>query len=287
MAQSPYIFEVTAQDFSGRVLDASKDLPVLVDFWAAWCAPCRVLMPIVAKLADEYQGLFLLAKVNTDQEQSLAVEYGVRSLPTLKVFKDGQVVDEIMGAQPEPVIRQLIEQHIVRESDRLRAEAQMAQERGNAEEAVRLLRKAVEIDPGNRRATIDLANRLVDVGAVEEAEGIAEGLPREIREQPEGNALRTRIELARVVREAPAEDHLLATIVREPHDSEARYQLSARYLQRGDYERALEQLIEIVRRDRGFGDDAGRRGMLAIFDALGNSGELVSRYRRMMASALR
>jgi putative thioredoxin len=283
MAHSSYIFETTERDFESKVLEASRRVPVLVDFWAGWCAPCQVLLPILTKLAEEYQGLFLLAKVNTDVEQGLAMSFGVRSLPTLKLFKDGQIVDEVIGAQPEPVLRQMIEAHIVRESDRLCDQAQAAFEQGRAQEAVRLLRKALQIEPGHPRAMIDLAYRLSDIGEIEEAERLLEELPRELREEAQGNALRARIEFARAVRDAPELKKLVEALGRDPENLEARYQLSSRYVQGGDYEQALEQLVEILRRDRSFRDDAARKGIIAIFNMLGNSGELVSRYRREMA----
>jgi len=114
---SPFISEADDSTFQSLVLDRSIDVPVLVDFWAEWCAPCKMLMPILAQLACEYEGKFQLVKVNTDKQQPLAVQYGVRSLPTLKLFRNGDIVDEIIGVQPEPAIRAIIDRYIVRESD--------------------------------------------------------------------------------------------------------------------------------------------------------------------------
>jgi len=109
MNHSPYIIIVTAQNFTTEVIEKSRQVPVLVDFWAAWCAPCKMILPVLTKLANEYQGKFILAKVNTDEEQQLASQYGIRSIPTLKLFRHGQVVEDIMGAQSESVLRDMID----------------------------------------------------------------------------------------------------------------------------------------------------------------------------------
>lgn len=285
MAESPYIMEVRENNFASQVLENSKRVPVLVDFWAAWCAPCQMLMPILAQLVEEYQGKFLLAKVNTDEQIQLARQYGIRSLPTVMLFKDGKPVDQFLGAQPESVIRKLLDRHILRESDKLRAEAQAAYERGQVSKALALLRKAAEAEPDNAEVQIDLAGILLEQGDYVQAEAILNALPRNAREEPRANGLRGLLEFARIAAEAPEAAALAAQVHASPRNSEARLQLAARRVLGGDFEGALEQLLEVLRTDPSARDRA-RTFMVSVFNLLGGKGDLVSRYRTLMFNAL-
>jgi len=286
MSTSSYVIDVTQDTFADVVLEGSREAPVLVDFWAAWCAPCKALMPLLAKLADEYQGKFLLAKVNTDEQQQLAQEHGIRSLPTVRMYKDGKVLDEFLGAQPESAIRALIERHIEHESDRVHAAAMTAYQKGDVEHALALFDKAREMDPQNYAISLDLADLLLEQGDDARAEKILNELPMEAHGEPKIDALRARLEFMRATRDAPDAATLEESVAVDSTDSEARYQLAARRVLNGDYEGALEQLLEILRHDRGFRDDAARKGLVSIFNLLGNEGELVQRYRTLMARAL-
>lgn len=286
MTESPYVFDVTESDFTTRVLNKSHEVPVLVDFWAAWCGPCKVLMPLLATLAEEYRGKFLLAKVNTDEQRELAVQFNIRSIPTVKVFRNGEVVEEVLGAQPESAIRALIERHRVRESDNFRAEAKEAYRNGNLDQALALLEQAARLDPDNHRVRIDLAGILLKQEAFEQAESLLKTLPRDVREEPEASALLGRLEFARIAAGTPELAALERTVAAEPGDSEARYQLGARKVLKGDYEGAMDQFLEILRGDRGFRDGAARNAMLATFNLLGGKGDLVTRYRNRMFNAL-
>ncbi len=286
MADSRYVFEVTHATFSEMVLESSRRVPVLVDFWADWCAPCHMLVPVLAKLADEYQGKFVVAKVNTDQEQELAAQYAVRSLPTVKLFRNGEVVDEFMGALPEGPIRELLERHVLRESDAVRLEAIEAHERGDSDKALAMLHEARAQDPDNHRVVVDLARVLMDRSEFSEAESLLRSMPLSTQMEPAITALLSRLEFAATAREAASPETLEQRITEDPADIEARYQLSAHQVLAGSYEQALQQLLEILRRDRSFRDDAARRAMVAIFEILGNEGPLVGRYRTLMAQAL-
>lgn len=293
MADSPYIFDVTRSDFAVRVVEKSHEVPVLADFWAAWCGPCQMLMPVLARLADAYQGKFLLAKVNTDVEQALALEYGVRSLPTVKLFRNGQVVGEFMGVQPESRIRALIDRFVPREADAVIERAMALAAESRIEEGLALVRAAVAADPQYAPARLALARLLLaatdNTGLghrLDEAEQALGALPLDHASDPEAIALRARLDLLRIVESAAPTPELERAVATDPGNHEARYRLSARKVLSGDYEGGMEGFLEIVRRDRRFGDDAARKAMIAVFNLLGPQHPLVPKYRARLSSAL-
>lgn len=286
MSPSPHIADVTEQTFEPQVLAKSRETPVLVDFWAAWCGPCKQLMPVLTKLADEYDGKFFLAKINSDTEQPLAARYGVKSLPTVKLFKNGQVVEEFMGAQPEKTIRALLDRHIPRESDALVYNAMLAAQSGKPDEALTILQQAVITDPSNDRAKLELARVHANLGHTDEAETTLTSLSTEAKASTDTVSLRAQLEFARIAASARPPEVLLADIAANARDSTARYELAAHLVLRQQYESALDQLLEIVRTDRKFRDDAGRKAMVSIFNLLGGSGDIVKQYRTKLSMAL-
>ena len=286
MADSPYIVTLTAANFDSVVIDGSFDRPVLVDFWADWCAPCRMLMPILAKLVEEYGGKFILAKLNTEEEQALAAQFGIRSLPTVQLFKEGRPVDQFMGALPETQIREFLDRHIARASDGLLAQAQGLMAAGDLDRARGLIQRARKEDPANPRTSLVEVQLTAAQGDVAEAQAQLERLPIELAHDPEVAALRGQLQFAAALAGAPEAAILRARLESDPNDSEARYQLAAQRVVAGDYEAALGLLLELMKRDRAYGDDAGRKGMLAVYDLLGGAGDLVTRYRARMMNAL-
>lgn len=286
MADSPTIVTVTAESFHSLVVEGSYNRPVLVDFWADWCAPCKMLMPILARLAEEYAGRFILAKVNTEEEQALAAEYGIRSLPTVQLFQGGAPVDQFMGALPEAQIREFLDRNMPRESDALLAQAGALIASGHGEQAQDLVERVRQDDPGNPRLALTDVQLAMSRGAVAEAQVLIERLPIELAHDPEVEALRGQLRFAAALDGAPSPAELAARIEADPKDSEARYQLAAHQVVAGDYEAALELLLELVKRDRAYGEDAARQGMVAIFDMLGAGDPLAARYRARMMTAL-
>ncbi|CAK0777466.1 putative thioredoxin [Gammaproteobacteria bacterium] len=282
MADNSFVFNVTLNTFPALVLDQSQKVPVVVDFWAAWCNPCQVLMPMLAKLAKEYQGKFLLAKVNTDQERELAQQYGVRSLPTVKIFRHGKAVEEFMGAQPESTVRGYLDRHIERKSEQLRQQAVAMQQQGDLDTALLYLRQALELEPTNNAIQLDLARLFMARGELEEARGILRALPDT---QPELRSLIGFLDLAEVAQSA---DRLaLETVLTDdPINHEARYRLATLQTLEKDYLNAMENLLEIVRRDRKFRDDGARKALLTIFDLLGADSDLAIRYRKRLLNLL-
>ncbi|HEB82381.1 MAG TPA: thioredoxin [Gammaproteobacteria bacterium] len=286
MSDSPYAFNVSADNFDTYVIQNSQQVPVLVDFWADWCAPCKMLMPVLGKLAEEYQGKFLLAKVNSDEQQELSAKYGVRSLPTVMVFRNGEIVDQFMGAQPESVVRELLERHIERESDKQRSEAMTLLQAGDSDAAERLLREALANDPENHRVVLDLAGLLIERQDFDEAESLLQDLPVDKRDDETVRQLLSQLQLARSTANAPDETILRQRIEANEDDLEARYQLAMQRIAGGEHEEGLELLMSVLRKDLNYADGAARQAVLDTFELLGNSGELVSRYRRQLATLL-
>lgn len=281
MSNSPYVFDVTAADFPERVLERSHQVPVLVDFWADWCGPCRMLSPVLDNIAQTYNGKLLVAKVNSDSEQELATQYQVRSLPTVKLFYEGTIVDEFMGVQPESTIRALLEKYIPRESDTIRQVAKEAFQSGNNEKALDLLRRAHSEDPDNHRIDLDLANLLILQNQPVEAEKILRNLPAKHAEEPEVKRLLATSRLADQISDAADIDTLKNHVQNDPDDLKAREQLAARYILNGEYESGMDEYLEIMRRNQQFNDGAGRKGLIAAFELI-NDAERSAPYRRKM-----
>jgi putative thioredoxin len=260
---------------------------VLVDFWAPWCGPCRALTPVLEKLAREYGGRFVLAKVNSDHHPELAARYGVRGIPNVKAFVDGELVDEFTGAQPEAVVRGFLERIVPSPAEELRREAgSLYREKGDSEAALGLLARAGELDPRNEEVAIDRAVLLVELGRRAEARAALETLAPLARMGERVRVLEAHLDLAESAERAAPPDTLAQRIAQNENDLEARLELAHRHVERRDYRAALEELLEIVRRDRSFRDDAARKTMLQIFELLGTRDELVAEFRKRLAGAM-
>ena len=284
MADSPFIIDVTRENYA-QVMEASFKVPVLIDFWASWCQPCQVLMPVLAKLADEYQGKFLLGKLDTEHEQEIAAQFGIRSIPNVKLFRNGQPVDEFLGALPERAVREFIDRHVARESDAQVAQAMEQLRAGNAAGAIVLLEEARAADPDNSRVTLALAQAQAAGGDTDAAEATLDSLPPDVRDQPEAASLRSHLFFAGRVAGAPTAAELETRLAADPDDAETLYQLALRSVVERDYDKAMDLLLELMKKNRDYGDDAGRLALLKVFELLGDDPR-VSRCRSRMASLL-
>lgn len=286
MAASPHVFDVTQESFQTLVLEASHRHPVLVDYWAEWCAPCRALAPILERVADAYGGKLTVAKLNTEEQRDLAARHGIRSLPTVRLFLDGQPVDEFLGAMPEAKVRAFVDRFLVRESDLWLDQAEVLLGDGDLDGAARLLDQTQGNDAANPRLPVLQARLQVAQGDLAGAAQTLASLDPDQQQQPEVLALRGQLAFYQQAQSAPPAPELEQRLLDNPADSEARYLLAVQRVVAGDIPAALELLLELLRRDRKYGDDAARATLLRIFELLGGSGELVSKYRAKMTSIL-
>jgi putative thioredoxin len=280
---SQWVKNVSEDTFEAQVVEPSRRVPVLVDFWAPWCGPCRTLGPLLDQLAEEHQGAFLVAKINVDENPRLAGEFGIRSIPAVKAIAEGEIVDEFVGALPEPALRQFVRRLLPSEADRLAEEGQAAETKGDTAAAEALYRKAVESDPNQPRARLGIGRLLASTNAgaaLQELDRVLPGTP----EREEADRVAARLRLAN---ENGAEVAELRTRVEaNPADLEARLNLARALAAAQDYETALTHLLEIVKRDRNYADEAGRKSMLDIFNVLGARHPIAERYRGELARVL-
>jgi len=278
---SEHALDVGLADFAQSVLEESKHRPVVVDFWAPWCGPCKSLKPVLEKLAAEYGGKFLLAKINSDDNQELAARYGVRGIPSVKAFVNGQMVDEFSGALPEGEVRAFLDRLVPSPADELRQQAADARLAGDVSGALKRLADASRLDPDHVGVRLDAAEIMLDLNEADEASRLIGSVPDDA--DPRVPALKARLQFMGAAGEDEAA--LTARVAANGNDLEARLKLANLFVAAGRHEAGMDQLLEIVRRDRGFGDDIGRKTLLSVFNLLGG-GELVSRYRRLLASVL-
>ncbi|WP_298573655.1 thioredoxin [uncultured Luteimonas sp.] len=281
---TPHVFDATTAGFETEVLQKSLEVPVLVDFWAEWCGPCKTLGPILEKLAGEYHGAFLLAKVDTEKEPQIAGAFQIRSIPTVFLVKDGQILDGFQGALAEGQVRQFLQHHGIEPGEPVEeAPAEAAPLDPHAE--VARLREAVAAEPGQDELRLDLALALLQTGAAAEAERLLDALPANLSTDDRAVRARARLGFAALLAEAPPVAALEAAIAADPGDLRARHLLGVHRIVGGDPEAGLQQFLEMLQRDRGFDDGLPRRALIDAFRILDDA-ELVGRYRRRMASLL-
>jgi putative thioredoxin len=271
------IIDVSDATFQTEVIEQSKQAPVVVDFWAPWCGPCRMLGPTLEKLAGEARGAWRLAKLNVDENQRLAARYGVQGIPAVKAFRDGKVVNEFVGAQPEPKVREFLQKIAPSEGDRVAAEASRLLAEHRWAEAEIAYRRAVSANRNDGTAALGLLKALLAQGKGAEAD-------RLIATFPPGR------EAAEIERYRPLVRFLLETqCPGEPGenlDLEARYRRAGCLVTENNLQGAMDGLLEVLRRDKRYRGDEPRLLMLALFDLLGDADPLTREYRARLASVL-
>ena len=286
MSDQAHVFDATTETFEADVLQQSMQTPVLVDFWATWCGPCKTLGPILEKLAGEYNGSFRLAKVDVDKEQEIAAAFQIRSVPTVFLVKGGQIVDGFPGAVPESQLRELLKKHGVEPglaANDEPATVEAAPLDPHAE--VISLRKAIETEPEKAELKLDLALALLKTGVAGEAETLLDALPANLATDDRAVRARARLGFLLLSKDAPPAAVLEAAIASNPDDLRARHLLGAQQLIGGKAEAGLEQFLEMLRRDRSYEDGLPKKALIDAFRVV-EDGNLVGQYRRRMSSLL-
>lgn len=289
MSDNPYIFDIAGSaSFEQLVIENSFHKPVLVDFWAEWCAPCKALMPLLAKITEEYRGELLLAKVNCDIEQDIVARFGIRSLPTVVLFKDGQPVDGFAGAQPESAIREMLKPHVAEPAPEAADPMETAQAlfaEGRIGEAESLLKQVLTENNENAAALILYARCLAERGELGEAEAVLGAVKGDEHKQALAGA-KAQLTFLRQAADLPDSAELKSRLAQDGNDDEATYQLAIQQLARQQYEAALDGLLKLFVRNRSYAEGITHKTLLQVFDLLGNDHPLVTLYRRKLYQAI-
>jgi putative thioredoxin len=282
---SDYIVDITDQNAQQLLIDESFKRPVVVDFWAPWCEPCKTLMPLMEKLAHEFAGVFLLARVNADEQQTLAGQLGVRNLPTVMVIVDGQPVDGFSGVQTESAIREILEKYLPKPWDAQLAEATILIEAGDYNNALPLLRQACTDSRQRGDIAVQLARVLLELKRLEDAEALLEAIPM-AEQDPLYHQLLAQLHLAQEAGHSAEIEALEAALNENPEDLDAAYQLAVQFSQENHQQEALALLLSILQSNRDHRDGGSKKAMLEIIATLGKGDPLAVEYQRKLFGLL-
>ena len=278
-------YDATIENFDTVVLKTSNTTPVMLDFWAPWCGPCQSLMPVLESITADYQDALHLVKVNIDEQPQLAQQFAVRSVPTVKIIVNSEVVDEFQGALPESEIRSLLAKYIQTEAEKRMASALQDYQLGERG-ALDVMQSLINEYPHNYQIRLQYITVLMMENEYHSAKQLFDELPNEIKQLDDVAAMMSRLEVMTIAEKLGDPDTLEQQLASQPNDCNIRHQLSTIYIAQGEFSKALEQLFQIMTIDRKYKEDLGRKEMLKVFDMLGNTGELVSTYRKKLAAVL-
>jgi putative thioredoxin len=279
-----WMIDVSEENFEAEVLERSTEVPVLVDFWAPWCGPCKTLGPLLEKLADEYKGEFRLAKVNVDENPNLAGVFGIQGIPAVKLFKDGDLASEFTGALPEPMLREFLTKFLPTAADKEADEAARLEEEGKTAEARKAYQAILDSDPNHAKALVGLGRLAMNEDDSEAALRYLERVSLVDDERKEADRLIARLKLQSGA--TTNENSLREKVKANPNNLAARFELAQALAGVEKYEEALNEFLEIIRADRNFEDEGARKAMLQIFEVLGSDDPLTDKYRSELAKVL-
>lgn len=277
MHSSPYIVDITPENFQQVILEGSMRQPVLIDFWADWCAPCKALLPVLTKLTEEYNGQLILAKINIEEQPEIAAQFQVRSVPTVILVNQGQFIDQFTGAKPESEIRAFLKQHIRNPVEDFKVQIKQLLSEGQLDTAQTLLEQAMAQLPEDMDLKIDLARVYLQQNQSDAAQALLMALPDADQQRPEVKGLIAGLKFAE---QAPSAEQLALLADRE--DSEALYLKALAAVVQADYEQAIDQLLQLLRTDRSYQEGVAHKTLLEVFTLLGEAHPLVIRSRRQL-----
>ena len=282
---SDFIVNIDETNAAQLLIEESNNRPVVVDFWADWCEPCKVLMPLLEKIANEYQGAFLLAKVNADEQQAITQQFGVRSLPTVMVIQNGQPVDGFAGAQSEQQVREMLSKYLPKPWDALLQSANEAMEREDFAAAMAPLRQAWDESNQQYDVTVALVHVLIECKRFDEAETILNGI-RMADQDAAYEQLVAQLKIKREAAKSPEVEALEQQLSADPDNLDLRCQLAVQYTSTGHFKEALDYLIGVLAIDKEHADGATRKALLDTIASLGKGDPLAVEYQRKLYSML-
>ena len=281
-----YIFEVTENNFTPTVISNSDKIPVFVAFMGSWSEHCFKLESILADMAKEFAGQFIFAKVDIDEQPELRKEYKIENVPTLKVFKDGELAHTEEGVLEEDEIRALLKSYgIFRQSDELREQARVQHMAGYIVEAINLLTQAIKLDPGNTRVAMDMVQVFLDINELEQARGLFNKLPEQVQDSETGRSLAGQLSFKELAAKTTGKQNLENQLANDLNDNDARFDLSICLVAEHDYQSAMDHLFEILSKEQNYKEGAAQEMIISLTNVLApNEPVLAKEFRRRLAN---